>query len=126
MTVLILFAAVALLLAAVGLYGVLSYSVRQRTREIGIRRALGAGTDRLVGGVVRDALVLAGIGTAVGIVGALGLTRVIESLLYEISPTDPVTLLAVAALLPAIALLAAYVPARRAAHVDPMVALRQE
>ncbi len=121
-----LFAGLALLLAAVGLYGVLAYSVTQRTQEIGIRVALGAEPAQLIGEVMRDALRLVLPGIAVGLVGALAITRLLSSLLYEIKPSDPWTLAAVSGGLIIIAMLAAYVPARRAATVDPLTALRYE
>jgi putative ABC transport system permease protein len=121
-----LFAGLALLLAAVGLYGVLAYSVNQRTQEIGIRVALGAEPAQLIGEVMRDALRLVLPGIAVGLVGALAITRLLGSLLYEIKPSDPRTLAAVSGVLIIIAMFAAYVPARRAATVDPLTALRYE
>jgi len=120
------FAAVALLLAAVGLYGVMSYAVVQHTRELGIRMALGASTRAVLHGVLRQALVLAAIGVVVGVAGALTLTRVLSGLLYEVSATDPAVFAAIALLLTAVTLLASYIPARRATQVDPMVALRSE
>jgi putative ABC transport system permease protein len=121
-----LFAGLALLLAAVGLYGVLAYSVNQRTQEIGIRVALGAEPGQLIGEVMRDALRLVLPGIAVGLVGALAITRLLGSLLYEIKPSDPWTLAAVSGVLIMVAMFAAYVPARRAATVDPLTALRYE
>jgi putative ABC transport system permease protein len=120
------FAVLALLLAAVGLYGVLSYTVTQRTAEIGLRMALGASGGALVRAIVRGALVLACIGLAVGVAGALALTRLIESFLFGVSATDPLTFVAAAGLLLVVTAAAAYVPARRAANVDPMTALRDE
>jgi ABC-type antimicrobial peptide transport system permease subunit len=121
-----LFAGLALFLAAVGLYGVLAYSVNQRTQEIGIRVALGAEPAQLIGEVIRDALRLVLPGIAVGLVGALAITRLLRSLLFEIKPSDPWTLAAVSGGLIIIAMFAAYVPARRAATVDPLTALRYE
>jgi predicted permease len=118
------FAALALLLAAVGLYGVLSYAVAQRTSEIGLRMALGAQRGALVGAIVQGALVLACVGLGLGVAGALALTRLIKSFLFEVSATDPLTFVAAAALLLLVTAAAAYVPARRAANVDPMTALR--
>jgi len=120
------FAALALVLAAVGLYGVLSYAVAQRTAEIGLRMALGAGPSTVVRAVVRGALALACVGLAVGIIGALALTRLVESFLFGVSATDPMTFVAAAALLLLVTGVAAYLPARRAATVDPMAALRDE
>jgi putative ABC transport system permease protein len=120
------YAALALLLAAVGLYGVTSYSVTQRTREIGLRMALGAETADVLRIVLRRALLLAGIGLAIGMAGALALGRVVQSLLFATSPADAVTLVGVALLLLAVAGLASYLPARRATRVDPTVALHYD
>ncbi len=121
-----LFAIVAVSLAAVGLYGVVAYSVVQRSHEFGIRMALGAERSNVLKVVLADGLRLSLIGVAIGLVAALGLTQLIESQLYGVTPTDPVTFSAVAIVLVAVALLASYLPARRAAGVDPMVALRHE
>jgi ABC-type antimicrobial peptide transport system permease subunit len=120
------FAAVALVLASVGLFGVLSHAVSQRTREIGIRMALGAERRALIGLIVRQALLLAGIGVALGLGASLLLSRTLTSLLFGLSPTDASTFAAVALVLVAVALVASYAPARRASRVDPVVALRAE
>lgn len=121
-----IFGATALLLSAVGIYGVLSYTVAQRTRDIGIRMALGATQRNIAREVLGHGLLLTGIGLALGIAGAVAGARLIRSLLYGVHPTDLVTFLAVSLLLAAVALIACYVPARRASRVDPMVALRYE
>jgi ABC-type antimicrobial peptide transport system permease subunit len=120
------FGGLALLLAAVGVYGVISYGVSQRTQEIGIRVALGAGHRNVLRLVVGHAAALTGAGLLLGLVGALGLSRLIGGLLFQVSPTDPPTLATGTVLLAAVALLAAVLPARRAARVDPAVALRAE
>ena len=121
-----LFAGIGLILALIGIYGVVSYSVTQRTREIGIRLALGAGTGEVTRLVVFQGMTPAMIGIGIGIGGALGLTRLLASFLYGITATDPVTFIATAALLSGVAFMACLVPARRATRVDPMVALRYE
>lgn len=120
------FAGIALLLTAVGLYGVMAYSVAQRTREIGIRMALGATEQEVRKMVLSAGAKMAGIGLAIGIVGALVLTRFMQSMLYEMKSHDPVTFVGVCVVLGAVALLASYIPARRATKVDPVVALRYE
>ncbi len=116
----------ALVLASVGVYGVVSYSTARRTREFGIRSALGAAPSGIAGLVLREALVLAGLGLALGALLGAGMARVLQALLYEISPWRPLTFLTVALLLAAVALVASAVPARRATRVDPMIALRVE
>jgi len=120
------FAASALILAAIGVYGLFAYSVAQRRHEIGIRVALGASRGQVLALIVRDGMRLAVIGIALGAAGALVLTRLLAGLLYGIGASDPGTFGAAATLLGLVALLASYIPARRASRVDPMVALRNE
>ena len=121
-----MFAALAFILAAVGIYGVVSYSVAQRTREIGIRVALGAQSRDVLGLVVKEALRLTALGLGLGLAGAFAATRVLRSLLFEVTPTDPATFICLSLLLTLVALLASYIPARRATKVDPLLALRWE
>ncbi len=126
MLVLVIFASTALLLAAVGIYGVMSYAVNRRIPELGIRVALGASRGEIVGLVLRQGMKLAAIGMAAGVAAAIALTRLMAGLLYGVGAADPITLLAVALLMGGITLLACYIPARRATSVDPVVALRSE
>jgi predicted permease len=126
MTLLSVFALLALLLASIGIYGVLSYMVGQRTKEIGVRMALGAQKFDVLRMVLKDGARMTLVGIALGLVGALALTRLMRTMLYGIRPTDPLTFISVAALLGVIAMLACYVPARRAMKVDPMEALRHQ
>jgi putative ABC transport system permease protein len=120
------YALVALLLAAVGIYGVVSYNVAQRTQEIGVRLALGARPRDLRGMVLRRGLLLTGIGVLIGLGGALALGRVLETLLFRTHAADPLTLVSVAVLVLVVAVSACYVPARRATRLHPLVALRYE
>ena len=116
----------AVVLAAVGVYGLISFSVAQRTREIGIRVALGAQSRQVMAPVLREGLTLALTGIAIGIAGSLAATRLLADFLFGVKPTDPVTYAGVALLLLAIALVASYIPSRRALRVDPITALRSE
>jgi putative ABC transport system permease protein len=126
MILLAAFAVLALLLAAVGLYGLLAYTVAQRTPEIGLRMALGAERAKIVAGVVRRGLGLAAWGVCIGLLLSVAVTRAISSLLFHVGPRDPFTLAAGAVLLLAVAAAASFIPARRAASVDPVIALRHE
>ena len=120
------FAGLAALLAAVGIYGVLSYAVTQRTREIGIRMSLGASQERVLAEVLRQGLVLIAVGSAIGIAGALAAGKILTSQLHEVKPGDPSILAATTALLAVVGLIACYLPARRAARLNPTNALRHE
>lgn len=126
MVLLMIFSVVALVLASVGIYGVISYSVTQRTQEIGIRMALGAQRRDLLRMVVGNALLLASFGIALGAAGAFVLTRLMTKLLFSVEPQDPTTFTAVVVLLVLVAAFASYIPGRRATRVDPVVALRAE
>jgi putative ABC transport system permease protein len=121
-----IFAGVAVLLAAIGLYGVISYSVAQRTQELGVRIALGAQRRDIFKLVLGQGLLVTIIGIAIGLAGSFVLTRFLSSLLFEVSPNDPTIIAGVSALMILVALAACYFPTRRAANVDPLVALRYE
>jgi putative ABC transport system permease protein len=123
---LIAFAALALLLAAVGLFGVISYTVTQRTHELGLRAALGASSWSLLHLVVRQGLGLTALGLAIGLAGSLGLTHLLSSLLFNVSPRDPLSLMLASIVLACVAVAASLIPAARATQVDPMIALRYE
>jgi putative ABC transport system permease protein len=120
------FAFVALVLAAAGIYGVLAGSVAERTREIGVRSALGASRGSILALVLRQGMILTGLGVAIGLAGAVAAGRAIAAMLFGVGPGDPVTFVGMALLLAFVALLACYFPARRAANVEPMEALRYE
>ena len=121
-----LFGLVALLLASIGLYGLLAHEVTRGTREIGIRVALGAPAGQVLGRVVRHGAALAGVGVVLGIAASFAVTRLLGSMLYDVKPGDPLTLVAVSVMLMLVAMAACYIPARRATRVDPLVALRHE
>jgi ABC-type antimicrobial peptide transport system permease subunit len=120
------FAGVALILASIGIYGVMAYLVNQGTRELGIRIAVGASQRNILSLVVRQGMVLAVSGVTIGLAAAFLLTRLIRSLLFGVEATDPVTFAGIACLLAMIALLASYIPAQRAARIDPLISLRCE
>ena len=120
------FAGAALLMAVVGLYGIQAYGVAQRFREFGVRLALGARSRDIVAPVVRQGAVLAALGLAIGMSGAMALSRLVENLLYRVAPHDPLTVAAVPLVIGSVSLLACYLPARRAARIDPLRALRVE
>src|SRR3954466_9656085 len=126
MLLLAAFAGLALFLSSLGIYGVLAYDVSQRTREIGIRGAIGATRDQIVGMILKQGLWKSGLGIVLGLAGAFLLSRYMKSLLFGVQPTDPIVYAAVSAVLIAVALSASYLPARRAAKIDPLVALRDE
>jgi len=126
MLLLAAFAALALFLSSLGIYGVLAYDVSQRTREIGIRGAIGASRGQIVAMVVKQGLWKTGVGLVLGLLGAFLLTRYMQTLLFAVQPTDPIVYAAVSAMLIAVAMVASYLPARRAAKIDPLIALRDE
>jgi putative ABC transport system permease protein len=126
MVLVVVFAGIAMILAAIGIYGMIAFAVSSRTHEIGIRMALGAHRSSVLGLIIRRGLLLSLGGSLLGLVGSLALTRLLSSVLYAVQPHDPVTLVVVALALNAVALVACYIPARRATRIDPMEALRYE
>jgi len=126
MQLLTIFAVIGMVLSAAGIYGLISYSVARRTHEIGIRMALGAERSDVFKLVIKKGLLLIVVGLVIGVAGALALTRVLRSLLYGVTVTDPVTFVGVSLLLMVVGLVACYIPARRATKIDPMSALRYE
>ena len=124
--ILAIFAIVALVLACVGIYGVMAYAISQRTGEIGLRMALGARRGDILRVVLNDAALIVVVGVGAGLLGSLLLTRFLETLLFDIKPTDPLTFGALTILLGGVALLASFIPARRASRIDPLLALRHE
>jgi putative ABC transport system permease protein len=126
MLLLVAFAGLALFLSALGIYGVLAYDVSQRTREIGVRSAIGASRGQIASLILRQGLWKGGIGVVLGLIGAALLSRSMTTLLFNVQPTDPAVYGAVSFVLIAVALLASYLPARRAARIDPLIALREE
>ena len=121
-----LFGLLALALASIGLFGVMSYSVARRTNEIGIRMALGARSADVLSLVMRESMTMVGVGVAIGLAGALAASRLVATLLFGLAPTDPLTMAAAVGVMIVVSGFAGYLPARRAARVDPMVALRYE
>ena len=121
-----LFAALGMILAAIGIYGVISYGVAQRTREVGVRMALGASRSQVVGLVLRQGMLLVGIGLVLGLIAAFGATRALTRLLYDVGATDLLTFAGVPLVLGTVALLASWLPARRASRVDPLIAMRSD
>jgi ABC-type antimicrobial peptide transport system permease subunit len=126
MLLLSIFAGIALILAAIGIYGLMSYAVEQQTQDLGIRMALGADRAQILKLIIRQGMTSTLIGVAVGLAAALGITRVLSSLLYGVKASDPSIFAAVAVVLTAVAAFATYIPARRAMNVDPVIALRDE
>jgi putative ABC transport system permease protein len=126
LTILAVFAGVALLLASIGIYGVMAYTFSQRTHEIGVRVALGAQRSDILRMALGEGMLLVAIGLGVGLIGAAIVTRFLRSMLYSVTATDPLTFASIALLLAAVALLACFIPAQRATQVDPLVALRED